>query len=363
MKKKIAVILSAIGLLLPQSQALFAQGEATVIFLLITPGARATGMGNSFVSIADDATATYWNPAGMAFQTKSQVSLMHTNWLPQLASDLYYDYASVVHEIEGLGTIGGSITFINLGSQTITNEQAQELGTFSSNEWSAGLSFGTKLTENQAVGLQLKFIQSRLAPQLSNTAQQGDGIANAMAFDVSYLYKDLLTEGLNFGVNLTNIGPKVTYVDKAQADPLPTNLRLGFSYKAIDQPYNKLTFAVEFDKMVISRYTVDKATPDTVITETVSDPVYKALFNSWNDEPFSTEMKRVISNLGAEYLYGDMIAMRAGYHHDEIGRVKYLTFGAGLIYNNLNIDAAYISPLEKGHPLEDTLQFSFAFNF
>ena len=84
MKKTIILFMIFAGFI--ASQNLFAQSEATVQFLLITPGARATGMGEAFVSIADDATATYWNPAGLAFQSQRQISVMHSNWLPVTGS-------------------------------------------------------------------------------------------------------------------------------------------------------------------------------------------------------------------------------------------------------------------------------------
>ena len=358
MKKTVAVIMVLTGLFL--SQAVMGQSEATVQFLLITPGARATGMGENFVSIADDATATYWNTAGLAFIKERQVSLMHTNWLPQLASDLFFDYATYVQPIEGLGTFGVAVTYLNLGEQSITGEDdPTPLGTFGSNEFAIGTSFGTQLSENGALGLQLKYIRSNLAPEVNNTTQKGDGSANAFAFDIGYLQKNVVIEGLDFGVNLTNLGPKVTYIDKKQADPLPTNLRVGFSYEVLKQEFNRLKIGVEFDKLLVKRYNVIEG--ETEVTK--SDPFYKALYTSWTDDGFSTEMKKVISNLGAEYLYGDMIAMRTGFHYDEIGKVRYLTFGAGLKYASLFIDAAYISPLEQGHPLEDTIQFSLAFNF
>ncbi len=355
MKKAIFLLLFFSGVFI--SQNVFAQSEATVQFLLITPGARATGMGEAFVSIADDATATYWNPAGLAFQSQRQISVMHSNWLPQLASDLFYDYVSYIQKIEGLGTFGAAVTYLNLGEQAITSENSPiPTGTFVSSEFAIATSFGTMLSESSAFGLQLKYIRSNLAPELINTSQKGDGSANAFAFDLGYLHKDLLLDRLNFGINISNMGPKVTYIDKAQADPLPTNLRIGFSYKMLDDEFNRLTIAVEFDKLLVRRYQDEN-------DETKSDPFYKALYSSLFDESLDTELKRTIANIGAEYWYGDMIAMRTGFHHDDIGKVRYLTFGAGLKYASLFIDAAYISPLEEGHPLADTIQFSLAFNF
>ncbi len=349
MMKKILVVVAALLIAFPG--AMLAQSESAVPFLLITPGARADGMGEAFVSIADDATATYWNPAGLAFQSRRQVALMHSNWLPQLASDLFFDYASFVYPMEGLGTVGLAVTYLNLGKQIITGEDSPEpLGEFSSNEFAISASFGSNISKNSAVGLTLKYIRSNLASVGAGT-EKGDGKANAFAFDLGFLKQNLLVNGLSFGVNLTNMGPKVVYIDASQADPLPTNLRLGFSYKLLDQEFNKIRVAVEFDKMLVRKY-----------QDGTSDSWIKALFSSWTDEDFNTEMKRVISNLGVEYWYSDVIALRTGYHYDEIGKVKYFTFGAGLKYSLYQLDFGYISAGE-GHPLSDTMRFSLAIGF
>lgn len=340
------------ALVLPQMTA-FAQspGSSAVPFLLITPGARASGMGEAFVSIADDATATYWNTAGMAFQTCTKISLMHANWLPQLASDLYYDYATVIHPIKNLGTVGLAVTYINLGEQSITGEDSPEvLGTFTSNEFSIAGSFGLKVGANNSVGVGLKLIRSNLAPEVNNTTQKGDGSATTFAVDLGYLHRNLFLDRLNLGVNLSNIGPKITYIDAAQADPLPTNFRLGLSYQLIRQEYNSLVLATEVDRLLVAQDEDGKAVP-----------VYEAIVKAWGDEPISEEMKHMIYNFGAEYWYNNFVALRAGYHYDQDGIVKYATFGAGLKYSSLTLDFGYVSAGE-GHPLSDTMRFSLGLN-
>ncbi len=348
--KKTALITLAFASIF-STNSLFAQSEAAVPFLLITPGARASGMGESFVAIADDATATYWNPAGLAFQTQKQISLMHANWLPSLASDLFYDYASFVVPKEGLGTFGASITYLNLGEQIITGESdPTELGRFSSNEFAVAFSYGTTLAKNTGLGLNLKYIRSNLA-SVGAGSEKGDGRANAVAFDLGILQKNLLIKRLAFGLNLTNMGPKVTYIDAAQADPLPTNLRFGFAYGIVESEFNQLKVAVEFDKVLVKKN-----------ADGTSDSWYKAIFSSWTDEPFSTEIDRTIANIGMEYWYSNLIAIRTGYHYDKIGKVKYLTFGAGIKYSLYGFDFGYVSAGE-GHPLSDTMRFSLIIGF
>ncbi len=159
--------------------------------------------------------------------------------------------------------------------------------------------------------------------------------------DVGVLYKVSFLRGLSFGANLSNMGPKITYIDAAQADPIPTNLKVGIAYKVLDLEYNKLTIAIDTNKLLVVRRG-DEA-----------EAFYKALFSSWTDD----KADKLISSCGAEYVYNDMISLRAGYYYDEDGKVKYPSFGAGLQYSRFRFDFAYVAA-EQGHPLSDTMRFS-----
>ncbi|MDZ7261421.1 MAG: PorV/PorQ family protein, partial [candidate division KSB1 bacterium] len=136
-----------------------------------------------------------------------------------------------------------------------------------------------------------------------------------------------------------------------QADPQPTNLKLGFAYKLLDLEYNKLTLALDANKLLVTRH-----------KDGTSDPVYKALFTSWYDEPQKEEFKKIIPHIGAEYWYSNLIALRAGYWYDEEGKVKPWTFGFGLRYSLYQFDFGYIAAGE-GHPLTDTMRFSLMVGF
>ncbi|RMD90608.1 MAG: hypothetical protein D6813_08910 [Calditrichaeota bacterium] len=318
----------------------FAVSEAAVLFLLISPHARASGMGEAFVGLADDVTAIYYNPAGLAFQEGKQFTSMYAKWLPQLdLEDMYYIFGAYKQSIEGLGTIGVDLTFLNLGKQTITDETGPEpLGTFTSNEWALTFSYATLLSENFGIGLNLKYIRSNLS-DVGAGAEKGSGKASAFAVDIGILKKNFFIDRLNFGVNISNIGPKITFIDAAQADPLPTNFKAGFAYRAIDQKYNKLTFVFDVNKLIVNR----KA-------DGTSDSVFKAFVTAWNNNDY-------IFNFGGEYWYSDLIALRAGYNYDYAGNAKYLTLGAGLRYSIYQFDFGYISA-GQDHPLSNTMRFS-----
>ncbi len=320
---------------------LFAVSQAAVLFLMISPGARAAGMGEAFVAVADDATAAYWNPAGLAFQNGREITLMHANWLPQLVSDMYYDFLAYRQHFESLGgTLGGNVTYLSMGEQIHVDEHGVELGTFNSWDLAVTLSYATKLSEKLGFGISARYIHSHLAPIGAGT-EKGKGIADGFALDVGILYRDLLIRGLSFGANLSNMGPKITYIDAAQADPLPTNLKVGLAYKLIDMEYNRLTLAVDTNKLLVVRRG-EKA-----------EEFYQALFSAWTDD----KADKLISSIGLEYVYNNMIFLRGGYYYDEDGKVKYPAFGAGLQYAQFRFDFAYVAA-EQGHPLSDTMRFS-----
>jgi hypothetical protein len=365
MKKLIVLFVLAAVAFLPVAES-YAVSEAAVLFLMISPGARAAGMGEAFVALADDATAVFWNPAGLAFQQGRELTLMHANWLPQFGSDLFYEFGAYRHSIEGLGTFGLNLTFLNLGKQYITGEDSPLiLGEFSSYEFAVSATYGTRIWENWAVGLGLRYIRSNLS-SVGAGAEKGDGRANAFAFDLATLYKFPFMPRLSFGLNLSNLGPKITYVDASQADPLPTNLKVGFAYKAVESQYNKLTFVADMNKLMVNRH--DDGT---------SDPFYQAIFTSpWTivekekqnvgseDEEVVNETKvfnGIISG-GVEYWYSDLISLRAGYYWDKPGKVEFTSFGAGIQYHLYRFDFGYVSASE-GHPLANTMRFSLTIGF
>jgi len=343
----------------------YAQGEAAVPFLLISPGARPGGMGEAGVALANDATAVFWNPGGLAFQYmdpeldyRGEVTFMHSKWLPQFNfDDLFYDYAAGRYYIEDIGMLAASITFLNLGENVWTSETGDELGTFDSNEWAFSVAYATRLKPNLGIGVNAKIIQSNLSPKsVTVGVETGDGQATAFAVDVGVLWTPawgFLGNRLNLGANLSNFGPKITYIDKDQADPLPTNLRLGLAYKALDDEFNRITIIYDINRLMV--YRDDKG----------SDNVVEAVFYSaWVKGSLDERLNRFTHSLGVEYWYGNLIALRAGYfyEHPDYGDRTFLTFGGGLLYSIFGFDFGYISAAED-HPLSDTMRFSLSVKF
>lgn len=351
-------------------------GITAVPFLQIEPDSRATGMGNTGVAIADNASAIFWNPAGLAFQNQSQISLTHANWLPAFNADLFYDYLVGTYHVDGIGTIGGHITFLNLGEQTRTDETGLELGRFNSFEISAGLSYGFRISDNFAVGTGLRYIYSSLAD--GSVSGQDISPGSSIAVDLSALYKsnpfsvgDRMAN-FNAGINLSNIGPGIQYTDNAQKDPLPTMLRAGWAYTMdLDRNgLNRITFANDISK-VMARNERIGSDPDSPEYETMG--VFEALFNSWGSfERFNgvetvnvSLAQQLMFGFGLEYWYDNLFALRTGYYyeHPENGNREFITLGAGLRYNIFGVDFSYLYALEDDHPLANTIRLSVLINF
>lgn len=360
------------------SQNSFAQvGITAVPFLQIEPDSRGAGMGNTGVAIADNASAIFWNPAGLAFQTQNQIGITHANWLPAFNADLFYDYLVGTYYVDGIGTFGGNITFLNLGEQIRTDETGLERGRFSSYEINAGLSYGLKVSENWALGTGIKYIYSSLADGGEVGGQQINP-GSSVAIDLSALYKSNPFQvanrlaSFNAGVNLSNIGPGIQYTDNAQKDPLPTVLRAGWAYTMdLDEMgMNTLTFSNDISKIMARNEEVQNGEGETSYE---AMGVLEALVNSWGTLERNNGSEMVSLNLaqqlmfgfGLEYWYNNLFSLRSGYYYEnpENGNREFVTLGAGLRYNIFGVDFSYIYTLEEDHPLANTIRLSVLVNF
>jgi len=336
-----------------------AQGESAVPFLLIAPDSRSSGVGESGTGSVDNVSAIFWNPGALAFLDGHEISLTHANWLPQFQlPDLFYDHLNYRQRIDAIGgTVSASVTYLSLGEFIITgSDSPTERGRFKSYEYAVTMGYATRATDDIGLGINLRFIHSALSP-IGAEQEKGNGITSTVSVDVAMMWRPTemnipligdIGQHFSMGVNLSNLGPKVTYVDAAQADPLPTNLRLGFGYKILSDDYNQLTYSLDFARLLVHR-TDDGG----------SDPLPKSLWTSWFDDP--NAWKKIIISTGMEYWYGSpkLIALRIGYFYENpnFGNRQFLTFGAGIRYDLYGFDFSYISA-GPDHPLSDTIRFS-----
>lgn len=383
MKRTVSILAVALLFLMPAIT--HAQVAITAVpFLQIEPDSRGAGMGNTGVAMADNASALFWNPAGLAFQKgNNQASITHSNWLANFnVSDLFYDYVVGKYYVEGIGTFGAHLTYLNLGEQVETREDGPEpISRFQSYEVALGGSYGYQVSKNLGVGTSLRLIYSSLASGTSISAQKVNP-GSSVALDLSFLYKtDTFALGgrdarFSFGTNLSNIGPGIQYTDNAQKDPLPTLLRFGWSFDLDldDEGINRITIANDISKVMARTEPKFTTNPDgSIDTARVAAGPIEAIFNSWDSfERFDGQntievglLQQFMIGGGIEYWYADQFALRGGYYYEDPqnGDREYITFGAGIRYSFLGVDFSYIKTLESDHPLANTLRFSLLIDF
>jgi opacity protein-like surface antigen len=365
----------AASLVVPSANAQI--GGAAVIFLQIEPDSRVAGMGNAGVAVADNGYATFWNPAGLGFQRGTELSITHSEWLPEFNAGLFYEYVIVKHHLERWGTFGAHLQYRNLGRHEGRDAQNNPTEEFSSYDLAVGVSYGKQFGEHLSLGTSFRYIHSSLA---TGQAVQGAGEAEAgrsFGVDLAALYRSPAIDlggtptTISAGFNLANVGPAISYTNTPNSDPIPTTLRFGYAVTFDFDQYNKLTLANDFTKSLY-KINVDG-------DSTYADPVLKALFSSWSpitvrtnaasDEEAVFETLSVLDQLvigaGAEYWYNNLFALRGGYFYENPynGNRQFLTFGAGLRYNIVGVDFSYIYALEEQHPLANTMRFSLLVNF
>jgi hypothetical protein len=316
MKKYLPILM--LLLLVPRVQA--GTSEAGAIFLIIYPGARPNAMGASFTALADDALATYYNDAGLAFQERRSVSLMHANWLPGLYEGMYYEFLSYVHPVAG-GVMGGHIIYLTTGETVGTDENGNEIGRWNTWDASVKVSYGTKLTKRTAVGLGAKFVYSFLAPHdvvWLVLREPGGGTGTSWAFDASALY--IPSEVWQGGLSLQNMGPNISYIDAGKSDPLPWTVRFGLAWHVLRDPTNRLTISGELTKIVVGFLgDLQEVQKDT------KEGLTYLYHDTWK-------------GLGIEYSLVNMICVRAGYFDDAEGKRTGITYGGGINLKNLAFD-------------------------
>jgi len=355
-----------------------------VPFLAISPDSRASGMGDVGVATTPDANATHWNPAKLAYLEPSfGISASFTPWLSKIVNDMSISYLSAYKKLNQQQALGLSMRYFDLGDIQLTDRQGNLLNLVSPREFSLAATFALQLGENLSAGLTGRFIHSNLLSGTTSASGTEGQAGLSGAADVGIYYtKDIMFNGREgnwaFGANISNIGAKITYLDERQADFIPTNLRVGGAFTTYLDPYNKLTFALDFNKLLVPTppiYARDDngrilfdANDDPII-DRGEDPnrgLLSGMFGSFADAPdgFSEELREVMISAGVEYWYNELFAVRAGYfyEHENKGNRKYFTAGLGLRYQVFGVDFAYLLPQDQNHPLQETLRISLHFN-
>ncbi|NQX32818.1 type IX secretion system outer membrane channel protein PorV [Pedobacter boryungensis] len=346
--------------------------NTAVPFLLITPDARTGSMGEAGVATQPDANAMSINPAKLAFLDRPYgFSASYSPWLKNLVPDINLAYLSGFYKVNDRSTIGGALRYFSLGQIQLTDANQQDLGIYSPNEFSFDATYSRRFGNEFSLGTTARFIYSNLTSGQFSAGQQTKA-GTAFALDVSAYYrKQTVLFGkdaiVSTGVNFSNIGTKISYVDGGDKYFLPTNMKLGGATTLIIDDYNQFTFALDFNKLMVPTQPIRDSNGTIISGKDPDRSVPAGIFGSFSDAPggFSEELKEVSIATGVEYWYNQQFALRAGYFYEapEKGDRRYFTVGAGLKYNIFNIDFSYLLADPQKSPLANTLRFSLLFNF
>ncbi|HKI88162.1 MAG TPA: type IX secretion system outer membrane channel protein PorV [Draconibacterium sp.] len=347
-----------------------------VPFLSITPDSRAGGMGDAGVGTTPDVNSQHWNPAKYAFaESNMGIGLSYSPWLRALVNDINLAYLVGYKKLDEVQTISSSLRYFSLGNITFTDIYGTELNQANPNEFAIDFGYTRKLSEIFSGAVAVRYIRSDLTGgQLVNGVESHAG--NSYAADVAfYLYNEFRANGHNnifsAGINIQNIGAKISYTDGEVKDFIPTNLMLGAAYTTEMDQYNSITFAVEANKLLVPtppKDTVNFGAGDIIYPGGINSDksVIGGIFSSFTDAPggLSEELQEINISFGLEYWYNKQFALRTGYFYENAnkGNRKFLTAGAGLKMNVFALDFSYLLPTQRNHPLENTLRFSLSFD-
>ena len=342
-------------------------------FLLISPDSRGASMGDLGAATSADANSIHWNPSKLAFiEDDGGISLSAAPWLRQLVPDVWFYYLSGYKRLDKQSTVAMSLRYFTLGEIQFTDQVGTSTGNYEPKEFALDGAYARKLSKDLSLGIALRFIFSDLARgQVGGSGTEiKAGIAGAG--DISMTYKNDLEIGGNkfdytIGGNISNIGNKITYTTEANRDFIPVNMRLGTFWKTQLDEYNNIGFGVDFNKLLVPTPQYEYDSLGNITGRTIDDgPLIQGIFSSFGDAPggFREELNEFTVSAGLEYWYAEKFALRAGYFHEAEtkGARKYATFGAGLKYNVFQIDAAYLQPFARRHPLQNTIRFSLLFD-
>ena len=389
MKNRIFLLLLVAVMVLP----LMAQGKREglknqlnpvytgVTSLSIAPDARAGALGDVGVATEPDANSQYWNPAKYPFNiARAGVSMSYTPWLRQLVSDIDLVNLAGFYRIGDYSAVSASLTYFSLGEVFVENEI-----TIKPYEMAFDVAYSRMLSETFSAAIALRYIHSDL--QYDNTEDMSPG--NAFAADMALYYNKYVMAGnreclLGLGLNISNIGTKISYDGGATSDFLPTNLRLGTSFLLPIDDYNTFSVSLDLNKLLVptrpsysqfleengydqgdnSYYSEYNSWLDTEGYNDVS-PI-KGIFKSFADAPGGAveELREIYGGIGVEYCYNQQFSVRAGYHYEDKykGNRNYFTVGAGFRMSVFSLDAAYLISTAQSNPLDQTLRFSLSFD-
>ncbi len=353
-------------------QDMFNPVNTSVTSQSIAPDAKSAGMGDVGAATEPDVNSQYWNPAKYPFAiSRAGVAINYTPWLRQLVSDMDLGYLAGYYRIGDYSAVSASLRYFNMGKVYMSlNNEAETINPY---EMSLDAAYSLMLSEKFSIAAGLRWIYSDLTYNYSDDTAPG----SAFSADLACYYQDYVNIGdrecqLGLGMNISNIGTKISFGGDDNSEFIPTNLRLGASLVIPVDEYNRFTVAADANKLLVPTYPKQNEGETTEdYQQRVQRDYYdissiSGIFKSFSDAPngFSEELQEIQWSVGAEYCYHDQFSLRAGYHHESEnkGNRKYFTVGAGFKMSAFSLDAGYVISTAKSNPLDQTLRFTLTFD-
>jgi len=355
-----------------------------VPFLNFAPDSRHSGMGDVGVANSPDANSAHWNAGQLAFlEDKMGFSLSYSPWLGKLVNDMSLSYLTGYFKIDDVSTFGFDLRYFNMGDIQLTDGVGNPLGEFNPRDIAIGGTYSRKLSQYLGLGISARFINSNLSGNLSSAGGSDARAGISVGTDIGLFYSKPIFAGAkdaNFawGINISNIGPKITYNSADDLDYIPTNFKIGTAYSIDLDPLNKLTFALDLNKLMVPTPPVYATNEDGTLEEDINGnliieagkdpnrPLISGMFSSFADAPggFKEELQEMMISFGAEYSYDNKFAVRTGYFYENKnkGGRKYFTLGVGFDLKQLGFDFSYLVPQKQNNPLAETLRFTLLYN-
>ena len=344
-----------------------------VPFLMISPDARAAGMGELGVATSADAYSQQWNPAKYVFSSSERgLALSYTPYLSKLVDDIFLGNLNYYKHLNDRSSWAFSLKYFSLGDiqfNELIGGSIVDQGLERPNELTLDFSYSLKLSPFFSMGVAGRYIRS----DLKITSESGSKSANSLGVDVSAFYKGQEFKLINkkglirLGVNISNIGPRLNYDVGGQKNFIPTNLKFGSGLDMILDSSNIFGVYIEFNKLLVP-------SPVSSYNELGVFDGYKqpdisfinGILTSFNDaeDGIKEEFQEVTWAIGLEYRFVESFSIRSGYFNENKnkGSRKYLTMGTGFDLGFIEIDISYLFSTSKvRNPLENTIRFSTTF--
>ena len=341
-------------------------------FMSIAPDARGGGMGDIGAATEADVNSQYWNPAKYPFNVaRAGVGISYTPWLRKLVNDINLANVAGFYRIGDYSAVQASLRYFSLGEVFLADMEDMTIKPY---EMSFDAGYSRMLSQTFSMAVNLRFILSDIKYDYTAESSAGKAFAADIAmYRLGYFMAGNRECSFGWGINISNIGSKITYGGSDQSEFIPTNLRVGMNLTVPFNEYNKFSFGVDLNKLLVpTPPKQEEGESPEEFTARVNDEGYYGIssiggiFRSFSDAPggFKEELEEIQWSLGAEYTYNDRFMLRAGYHHEaeNKGNRKYFTVGAGFHMSVFTIDASYVFSTAQTNPLDQTMRFSLAFD-